>query len=233
MEVIPLLIRKKDPAKEDSKHEFLVGKLGKINAAVMRFQVTAHDTGLWTLNSARETVVNETALALSKMLKNSKERPPPITKWEDASWHLKWVTKENQDASGCIWFAVAEVREGATLCLQKPGKQIWVNLMEELESLVKYREAGGMELLPDNFCPQVMDLPQAAQAIPRSPAKPAMKRNKQGHMDSGGTLSKKGQRQIEDKGECQIVQQGTEGEKEMREDKSICPIETEISDEGN
>lgn len=151
LEVIPILIRKTDMFTEEPKHEFLLDRPGKLNATVMRIQVTAHDSGQWTLIKAKDLVVNETALALSKMLKSSKDNPPPIVRWEDASWHLKWTTSKNRDVSGCIWFAVVEVREGTKLCLQKPGKQIWVNLMEELESLVKYHELGEMELLLDNY----------------------------------------------------------------------------------
>lgn len=231
LEIIPLLIRKRDPASEEPKHEFLLDRLSKLNTAVMRIQVTAHDTGQWNLSKARDLVVNETALALNRMLKSNKENPPPITKWNDASWHLKWVKGKNQEAAGCIWFAVTEVQEGTTIRFQKPGKQVWVNLSEELESLVKYREDGEMELLPDDFCPQIMDLPHATQAFPPSPLKPAMKKNKHGYMESGSTSNSK--EQEEDNEKSQSAMQGTEGLGAQREDKAIIPAEIESRDESN
>lgn len=89
-----------------------------------------------------------------------------------------------------------------------------------------------MELLPDNFCPQVMDLPQASQAFPPLPSKPAMKRKKKGPQEKVDTSRHKGQQQNEDKGKNPIMARHTEGKMTQREEKIISPNEEEDKDEG-
>lgn len=101
----------------------MLDKVGKLNTAVMRFQVTAHGQGQWTLSRAKDLVVNETALASSKMLKNSKENLSPITKWDDASWHLKWVPykiRMPQGVFGLLWLKYE--KEQLSACRNQASK---------------------------------------------------------------------------------------------------------------
>lgn len=72
---------------------------------------------------------------------------------------------------------MVELEENVEIWFHKPGKQIWINLIEDLEGLVKYREQGEMELLPDDFCAQLMDSLIGMQDP--SPPKPAPKKFKQ------------------------------------------------------
>lgn len=70
-----------------------------------------------------------------------------------------------------------ELATNAEIGLHKPGKQAWINLSEDLEAIVKQREQGVIEQVPDELCYQLMDPPTGTQDP--SPPKPACKKNKQ------------------------------------------------------
>lgn len=130
--VIPMFIKKRWSSEETDKHKYLVIKTGRSNNAILRIHVTAHDSGYWTAHKAKELMVCETALALNKILKFAKCNQPPITKWEDASWHLKWANNKENGITCCIWLAVVELEETTEICSHKPGKQLWRNLTDDL-----------------------------------------------------------------------------------------------------
>lgn len=140
--VIPLLIKKRWTAEVTPKHKFLACKTGRLNNAVLRLQVSTHDSGVWSTIKAKEILTNETALALNKMLKLGKDMQPPFTTWEDASWHFKWTTDTQSDTACCTWLAMVVLAPNEEVGLHKPGKQLWFNLSEDLEGLLGHRVQG-------------------------------------------------------------------------------------------
>lgn len=67
--IIPLLVKKRWVTDETTKHKFLACKVGRLNNAVLRIQVSAHNSGAWSTIKAKDLLTNETALALNKILK--------------------------------------------------------------------------------------------------------------------------------------------------------------------
>lgn len=142
MVIIAMSVRKSRVEEEMEKHQFLVDKAGKHSNTIMRIQSLAHDSGVWTLAKAKDLLDGETALALSKLLKFEKEKPPPLTKWEDASWHFKWSINKHHGTLCSTWLAVAELDENTEVWFQKLGKQRWACVPEDMESLLNTEYKG-------------------------------------------------------------------------------------------
>lgn len=184
MVVIPVITKKcseVDELDDPQAHKCLVDKAGRHSNALMRVQITAHDTGEWSASKAKDLLINETALALSRRLKFGKDNPPPITKWEDASWHYKWSINKHHGTLSCTWLAVTMLADNAEVWFHKAGKQVWAQLPEAMEELVKHRREGEMDHLPNDFYSQLMGLPLGS--MESTPPKPAMKKNRRGSVE--------------------------------------------------
>lgn len=178
MVVIPVIYKKASEEGEEESHKCLVERAGRHNNALVRIQISAHDSGTWSPYKAKELLVSETTQALSKLLKYGKGHPPPISKWKDVSWHYKWSINKHHGTLGCTWLAIAKVSEDSEIFFHKPGKHIWSQLPEAMEELVKSRQQGEVEHLPNDFFTQLMGQPVGSQDS--SPPKPALKKSKKG-----------------------------------------------------
>lgn len=181
MVVIPVLAVKAEAEEgedqEEDKHKSIIEKAGRHNNALARIQISAHDSGSWTPDKAKELLVNETAFALSKLLKYGKTSSPPITKWEDASWHYVWSINKHHGTLCCTWIAITLLEADTEFGFHKPGKHMWAQLPEVMEALLKTRKPGVIEHLPDGFYSHLTNLPLGSQDS--SPPKPALKKKKQ------------------------------------------------------
>lgn len=221
MVIIPMMIRKRWTTGEGTKHKILVNKVRRLNNAVMRIPITVHDTGTRTASKAKEAIISETALALHKTIKVGKDSQHPLTMWEDASWHFKWTASKQNGTAYCIGLAVMEMEANSETYFQKPGKQIWMNLIEDLESHINCREQGEIKFIPEETCVEMIDSATGIQDP--SPPKPAFKKYKQGK--SGGAEEPKTQTQPQEGGTDMVV--GTEnrvGREKTQREEEIPPV---------
>jgi len=75
---------------------------------------------VWEQKVAQVHLVNETTLALRKVIVNTNNKMNPLKKWGDAPWLYKWI-KIDDNNSHCVCLAFIGVQKDA-IVMQKPDK---------------------------------------------------------------------------------------------------------------
>lgn len=123
-------------------------------------------------------MVNETALALRKVIVNTNNKMYSLKNWEDAVWLYKWL-KTNEENCHCVCLAFIGVPKDLVV-MQKPEKYFWKILPHEFQKLLtEGGKLGQLMKLPytteDTLIRNVGEELYKTKAFP---SKPPTKRNK-------------------------------------------------------
>lgn len=79
----------------------------------------------WSKKEVLNSILEETALALRKIIINTHNRTNPLRVWESACWHFKWIQDEANGSAHCVILGfIPSIAEGITL--QRPDNFRWI-----------------------------------------------------------------------------------------------------------
>jgi hypothetical protein len=88
----------------------------------------------WISAEAKQYLVNETSLALRKIVLNTYNQHNPMKHWEDAMWYYRWI-EDGTRVSHCV-IMVFIPAIGKEVPLQKPERYRWELVYDEIRNLL-------------------------------------------------------------------------------------------------
>lgn len=79
----------------------------------------------WSQKEVQASILEETALALRKIIVNTHNQHNPLRVWESACWHYRWIKEETSNSAHCVIFAFIPIIANS-ITLQRPDNFRWI-----------------------------------------------------------------------------------------------------------
>jgi hypothetical protein len=147
------------------------GPIGHRQVIVLENQIS------WKKEEAKMLLVNETTLALRKIILNAHNLYNPIKRWNDTIWYFRWI-EDGKGESHCV-IMVCIPLPSLELSLQKPDKYVWEHVHEVIGRLLRSSEEGELRYIKDAMALMMkLLLGNNLYDTEPSPPRPSFKRKK-------------------------------------------------------
>ncbi|KAG0590298.1 hypothetical protein KC19_1G087600 [Ceratodon purpureus] len=149
--IFPLLVTCSGETQDSSAFRILSEDDSPLKHPVAMRQLTVVDSqACWSLEEARQLLVNETSLALRKVIVNRHNQHNPMRQWNDATWFYTWEHDQN-GGSHCVIIPIIAITV-KDIPLQRPERHKWFHLAPALKSHIMNAAAkGSLQTFPGSL----------------------------------------------------------------------------------